>query len=69
MRYLLKRLDLTSKELQRLRDLTPNDDPYFLALGGGDDVPPYLRTAKRNQQIRNRRYAKRDVELIIKKVP
>ena len=33
VRYLLKRLDLTSTELQRLRDLTPNDDPYFLALG------------------------------------
>ena len=32
-------------------------------------MPPYLRTAKRNQQIRNRRFAKRDVELIIKKVP
>jgi hypothetical protein len=65
---LVGRLRAAEKELQQLRDLTPNNDPYFISLGDGDDVPPYLHTPKRHTQIRNRRFAKRDVEVIIKKI-
>jgi hypothetical protein len=36
--------------------------------GGGPGVPAYLKTAKKHAQIRNRRFNKRDVEMIIKKV-
>ena len=68
--YTCRRLKETLAELERLRSLTPNDDPYFMGLGPGTDdaeVPPYLKT-KKNAQIRNRRMPKKDVEAIIKQI-
>lgn len=70
MAYAVLQLERTKAELERIRSLAPNDDPYFMGLGPGGDgviVPPYLRT-KRNAQIRNRRMPKKDVESIIKTI-
>ena len=68
--YTVLQLENTKAELERIRSMTPNDDPYFMGLGPGGDgviVPPYLRT-KKNAQIRNRRMPKKDVESIIKTI-
>ena len=68
--YSVLQLSRTKKELERMRSMAPNDDPYFMGLGPGGDgvaVPRYLRT-KRNAQIRNRRMPKKDVETIIKTI-
>eukprot|EP01043_Picozoa_sp_COSAG02_P063915 COSAG02_NODE_9192_length_2295_cov_1.189435_1_plen_466_part_00 len=68
--YTVLQLQRTKDELERLRGLAPNDDPYFMGLGPGGDgvvVPPYLRT-KKHAQIRNRRMPKKDVETIIKTI-
>ena len=61
VQLLIERLQAAERELQLLRDLTPNDDPYFLSEGSGENVPKYLRTKRRGMRIRNRRFAKRDV--------
>ena len=52
--YTVLQLENTKAELERIRSMTPNDDPYFTGLGTGGDgvvVPPYLRTKKNARAV------------------
>jgi hypothetical protein len=53
------------QKLSDLENLAPNNDPYHLGLGNGDDVAPYLQTPEVGTRIRNRRMPKRDVEYFV----
>lgn len=66
--FMCAQLDDKLKRIQFLESKAPNDDPYFIGMGPGDDVPPYLRTKSNRVQIRNRRMPKRDVEQMIKQI-
>lgn len=65
--FLLRHTVELEQRVRQLESLAPNDDPYFIGLGTGDDIPPYMRCEK-GKRIRNRRMVKRDVEQFVDKL-
>ena len=65
--YLLTQTVSFEQRIRHLESLAPNDDPYFIGLGFGEEVLPSLRVQK-GKRIRNRRMVKRDVEHFVDKL-
>ena len=65
--FLLTQTVKLEQRIRELESLAPNDDPYFIGLGFGEDVMPSLRVQK-GKRIRNRRMVKRDVEHFVDKM-
>ena len=65
--FLLSQTVQLEQRIRQLESLAPNDDPYFVGLGTGDEVLPSLRVEK-GRRIRNRRMVKRDVEHFVDKL-
>ena len=65
--YLLTQTVKLEQRIRHLESLAPNDDPYFIGLGLGEEVIPSLRVPK-GTRIRNRRMVKRDIEHFVDKM-